>query len=163
MKTFCVKDSADTKKKAVSESKSETTSAALEKCKAQRAARNQPKEQSSPQLSSAASWKFLIKRAPACLHTTSPPASQSLTCFLPMVLFFAPTFLLVPVWLPQRNSRESASICRGAGAERHGQPQCLSLTHSSTRLFRKQENIEQRGRNQQRNKKQNQKSSRTDA
>lgn len=102
------------------------------------------------------------QKGPACappLH----PASQSLTWFLPMVLFFAPAFLLARIWLLQRNSRESASISWDAGAERYGQLQCLSRTHHSMQVFRTQENIGQKGGKQQRNKKQRWKSSRTDA
>ena len=77
-----------------------------------------------------------------------------LTWFLLMLLFFAPAFLLAPIRLPQRNSRESARISWDASAERYGQPQCLSLTEHSIQLFRKQESIGQKGRKEQRNKKQ---------
>lgn len=96
---------------------------------------------------SVAFWKFLIKRAPfACTPTWASdlvsPSEAILCSLFPSCCYLA-----------QRNIRESASISLDTRVERYGQPQGLCLTHHSMQLFRKQENMGQRRRNQQRNKK----------
>lgn len=89
-------------------------------------------------------WKFLIKRA----LFAHPP--QPLIWLLPVMLFFAPFSLLAAIWHKYQGISYSISL---DSVERCGQPQGLCLAHHSTQLFRKQENMRQRRRNQQINKK----------
>lgn len=126
LKTFYVKDSSVTNKKAASESKKQDSLSGTQEVWSTKRSMIQQKEQSSPQPSAAAVWTFLTKRT---LLSSSPSSSA-----FGLVLLFASSSLLAPIGFPW----SSRDLARDASAERHGHPQCLSLTLRSMWLFWRQ-------------------------